>query len=200
MNIENVKTQIDENLKKYLNGEHNVLRGDMALVRKYKNGREMSDVFYGEITSQPIHSGYNMRRRKIEKEISPEEIRKDNKTDLTKNEHSKGTGGQLAYVRLMIKDRDKIKGLSCEAVAIMTHMCFAGIQWNTGKLIQERCRKPHTANTIADIIKKSVRTTKKALKELSDRNIIKYDKKQKLYFMSSDIARKGAVIEDENKI
>ena len=201
MNILNVNTQIDENLKDFMNGDKNVLHGTtknpVTVARSYKNGREYTSSYYGDIP-MPVTYGPNYIKGK-QKTIFPtqEEIRTEKSN---KNEPPKGTGGQLAYVRFITRNKDMIIGLSGTACSIILHMCFGGIQWNTGKLVQERSKKPHTSETISKMIDAGLRTTKAALKELSDRNIIKYDKGKRFYFLSADIVRKGVVIEDEDKV
>ena len=205
MSFENVKPQLDKNLKDFVNMDKNVLHGTpdspVSLARSFKNGREFISGYYGDIPL-PVTYGPNYIRGK-KKACLPtqEEIRSEKTTKKTDiNKPSKGTGGQPAYVKFIIKNKDLVIGLSGTACSIILHMCYDGIQWNTGKLIQERSKKPHTSETIAKMIDVGLRTTKAALKELSDRNIIKYDKGKKFYFLSADIVRKGAVIEDEDKI
>jgi hypothetical protein len=201
VNISNVNTQIDENLKDFINGEKNVLHGTaknpVTVARSYKNGREYTSSYYGDI-SVPVTYGPNYIKSKKNTNLPTQEEIRTEKSN--KNELPKGTGGQLAYVRFITKNKDVIIGLSGTACSIILHMCFDGIQWNTGKLVQERSKKPHTSETIAKMIDVGLRTAKAALKELSDRSVIKYDKGKRFYFLSADIVRKGVVIEDEDKI
>jgi hypothetical protein len=196
-----IEIQQDENLRKFNNREHNVLRGPIALVREIRNGYELSGVYYGEELSSSQYMGrYYPQKKKVEKQITPEEIRNENRVKIPEDVPPKSTGGQEAYVKLLVKNKKSVRGLSMAASAILLQMCFGGIQWNTGKLMQERSRKPHTVYTIAKLINACVRTTVSALKELAEKNIINYDKNLKIYFMSIDIARKGAVIENADKV
>lgn len=202
MELEKVNTQFNKNLLDYENREKNVLisseENPMALYRYFKNGKEYTETRCG-MYAVAAGPNYIKQRKKIEElHIACDEIREIKAGEETAGKKKKSTGGQPAYVMLMTKEKNKIKGLSCEAISILTHMCLEGIQWNTGKLMQERSKKPHTSESIAKTIDKGIRTTKSALKELSEHDIIKYDKKNKFYFMSADIARKGAVQENED--
>jgi hypothetical protein len=195
VNILNVNTQIDENLKDYQNGDKNVL-SPVSIARSYKNGREFISSYYGDIPL-PVTYGPNYARGKRKEKLpTNDEIRVQKKADTK----PKGTGGKEAYVMLMTKNEDKMMNLSKNAKLILFSIFFGGIQWNTDKLVQTRSKKLHTSATIAKLIGSSERTTLKALKELSDKDIVKYDRKRKVYFMGADIARKGAVIDDEDKI
>jgi hypothetical protein len=202
MNSENVKPQIDKNLLDFMNGEHNVListpESPVSLARSYKNGREYIGGYYGDIQT-PVTYGPNYAKGKKREQLpTQDEIRAEKSVVL--NKPPKGTGGREAYVMILTRHEDKIKGLSVTAKAILFDMCLSGIQWNTGKLVQNRSKKPHTIKSIAATEDICEKTAKAAMKQLSEHNIIKYDKSRRVYFLSSDIARKGAVIEDENKI
>lgn len=205
MKNENVNTQIDENLKDFINGDKNVLVGTpdspVSLARCVKNGREYIGSYYGEI-SVPVTYGpnYLKGKRKI-KVPTAEEIRTEKVNEVeSEKQPPKGTGGKEAYVMLMTRHEAEIKKLSITAKAILLDMCLGGIQWNTGKLVQNRSRKPHTSLTIAKLIGASERTTKTALKELADKSIIKYDRTRKVYFMNIHIARKGIVADDTEEL
>jgi hypothetical protein len=202
MSIFDVETQIDGNLKDFMNGDKNVLVGThespVSLARSYKNGREYTSGYYGDIPV-PVTYGPNYIRGKKKVTLPTQEDIRTEKA-IRKSIPSKGTGGKEAYVMLMTKHEDKLMSLSPNAKLILYNLFFGGIQWNTGKLMQNRSKKLHTALTIGKLAKLGERVTRMALKELSDKDIVKYDKNRKLYFMSIEIAKKGAVIEDEAKV
>ena len=90
MNILNVNTQIDENLKDFINGEKNVLHGTtespVSLARSYKNGREYTSGYYGDIPL-PVTYGPNYIRGKKKASLpTQEEIR----TEKTNKKSSRG--------------------------------------------------------------------------------------------------------------
>jgi hypothetical protein len=199
--IENVKTQIDDNLKDFINGDKNVLvstqENPVSIARSFRNGREYIGSYYGGIQTPVTYGPNYAKRKKKEYFVTQEEIRSEKvaKQDNS-NKISKGTGGKEAYVMLMTKCEDTLMSLSPNAKLILFNMFFGGIQWNTGKLVQNRSKKKHTALTIAKLSKLGERTARVALKELSDKDIVKYDKNKKLYFINADIARKGRYNED----
>lgn len=198
MKIDEIKTNIDRNLLEYVNGEKNILMSSeenpISMRRQFVKGKEYTDVYYGKVPRR-VSYGRNI--------VNCKAFPKEEETTVNRGvvpRKARGTGGKEAYVMLMTKNAGNIKGLSVIAKAILLDMCLEGIAWNTGKLMQERGKKPHTAKTIAKLADVGLRTAKTALKELSEKDIIKYDKKRKFYFMCADYARKGAVIENEDKI
>jgi hypothetical protein len=100
-----------------------------------------------------------------------------------------GTGGKEAYVMLMLAEFEKLPGLSLEAKGMI--MSFLPcIEWNSGRLINQRDKIPLTKDKVGKKLKLNPKTVKKIIDELVSANIIKHQNKE--YFISRDFVKKGA--------
>lgn len=201
VDFKNVNSEFDENLKKYENREINVLT-DCSIRRYTVNGNDLAEVYYKNY-QKPVHSGWQTKQ-KIKKEpiavSSVDEIRTERSKNTEIEKERKGTGGKEAYVLIATNQEGIISGLSDVSQRMLLNLFYNGIQWNTGKLVQNRSKTPHTSVTLAKMVKSSERTIKAALKELSDKDIIHYFKDKKAYYINTKIAKKGAVVKNENEI
>ena len=203
------KAMVNEKLKKFSNQESNVYKGFVTLYRYDYAGRKLYEVRDYK-TDMPICSGISNFRKKISAEkleelketqrkaIISEKLDKnapEKKEELTKVK-PKGTGGKPAYAMVMLKNSEILAKLSANAMAIFV-IGMLNIEWNTSKLVDKRSKKAITAEDISKDIKVSLRTAKTAIKELTDADIISYNKNTKAYYFNKNILRKGAVY-DEN--
>lgn len=94
---------------------------------------------------------------------------------------------------LMQDQDDAINQLSLDAAGLVFKLLAGGfVEWNTGRIIDRRTKKPLTIKMIHTRYKLGVSRTKKLMKELTEAKIIKYDRKKRSYFFNTKLARKGA--------
>lgn len=167
--------------REYISGERNATMDEFILSRERTGNAEYVNVSLpGE--TEPI---YTLWTQKPQKNKAIEAT-----CEITKPKH---TGGKRPYVMLMQDQQDIINALTLEATGLLLKLMAGGfVEWNTGRIIDRRTKKPLTITMIRTRYKLGERKTKSLIKELTDNKIIEYDHKQRSYFFNVQFARKGA--------
>lgn len=173
---------IKKETAEYIAGERNATRDEFILSRE-KAGRaeyvcvslpDNPDPIYTLWTKPPGH-------KKAAK--APGEIIKA----------PKHIGGKRPYIMLMQDQQDTLNKLSMEASGLLLKLLGGGfIAWDTGQIIDRRSKYPLTIAMIRTRYKLETAKTKALIKELTENEIIKYDRSQRSYFLCPNIAKKGA--------
>jgi hypothetical protein len=100
----------------------------------------------------------------------------------------KGTGGEPAYAMLMLTEMGEHE-LSLDASGLLMKFILYNLEWNTGRLIRKRDKKPLTRGMISDQYGIGKQRLKKLLSEMSD--IVEYSSKSKAYYIKRKYVKKG---------
>ena len=169
--------------QEYLVGERNATRDEFILSREKVRGSEYISLSLPD-RNEPIYKLWT--RKKIYKKPS----QAVGEIEVKQPKH---TGGKRPYIMLMQDQRDTINKLSNQAAGLMMKLLAGGfIEWDTGRIIDRRSKKPLTISMIRSRYKLDTTKTKGLIKELTENKVIKYDRKQRSYFFNADFARKGA--------
>lgn len=167
-------------MREYLRGERNAVRDELILSRAKCGEGEMVYVSHPEI-EEPIYPGLFYHKQ-----------------PKPKKRGSRQTGGAKPYVMLMMQALSELSPVpSLEARgAIVGLINF--IEWGTGRIYRPRNGKSLTAAMIAEVLKVKPKRCRRFIKELSAAKVLSYDRKERAYFMSRDIIKRGGRY--ENKI
>lgn len=167
--------------REYILGERNATRDEFILSRESTGNAEYVSVSLPGY-DEPIYALWTKKPQKKKATQATGEIVKP-----------KHTGGKRPYIMLMQDQDDAINQLSLDAAGLVFKLLAGGfVEWNTGRIIDRRTKKPLTIKMIHTRYKLGVSRTKKLMKELTEAKIIKYDRKKRSYFFNTKLARKGA--------
>jgi hypothetical protein len=177
---------VEKELVEFLNGTRNTASAIMHLGRQnlpsaekifigVPDAKDALYVFY-KSKAKPI----NDKSEKVETETGFE----------FKSIPADGTGGKEAYVIVMLSRLEKISTLSIEAKAIIFDL-LGCIEWNTGRLIRQRDKTSLTIKMIARMSNMGIKKARKTMSELKDNNVIRYEIKDKAYYLSRHFVKKG---------
>lgn len=171
---------IKNETKEYILGERNATRDEFILSRECSGSAEFVSVSLPE-NPEPIYILWTKKPSKANKNQATGEI-----------STPKHIGGKRPYIMLMQDQSNIINALSFNAAGLLMKLLSGGfIAWNTGQLIDRRSKKPLTINDIHKRYKLSIPAIKAIMKELTDNELIKYNRSQRAYILNDRFARKG---------
>ena len=170
--------------REYISGERNATRDEFILSRERVGNAEYVNVTLpGE--EKPIYQLWTKKPQKIKPAMEA-----TGEIEIVKPKH---TGGKRPYIMLMQDKQDVLNKLTLEAAGLLIKIMGGGfVEWDTGRIIDRRTKQPITITILHTRYKLSERKVKTILKELAGYEVIKYDRKQKAYFLNNNLARKGA--------
>ena len=173
----------------YLNGVTNAVRDEFILSREKSGDSELLYLSHQEF-GDPLYtlwSSAKSRKRKVKKSAILEPIAVEKVVEVK----PKNTGGKKPYTMIMEDQPELFDAMSIEASGLVMKLIGGGhIEWHTGRLIRKRDKKSMTYAMFLDL---NIKPTKlrKAMVELSKNKIISYSRKERAYFISRGIAKKG---------
>lgn len=169
--------------QEYILGERNATRDEFILSREKVRGSEYISLSLPD-KEEPIYKLWTRKKRTYKKPsqaVGEIEVKQP-----------KHTGGKRPYIMLMQDQRDTINKLSNHAAGLMMKLLAGGfVEWDTGRLIDRRSKKPLTISMVRARYKLDTTKTKTLIKELTENKVIKYDRKQRSYFFNANFAKKG---------
>lgn len=173
---------IKKETAEYIAGQRNATRDEFILSREKAGRAEYVNVSLPD-SSEPIYTLWTKPPGHKKAAKAPGEIVKT----------PKHTGGKRPYIILMQDQQDILNKLSMEASGLLLKLLGGGfIAWDTGQIIDRRSKQPLTIALIRARYKLETTKTKALIKELTENDIIKYDRSQRSYFLCPKFARKGA--------
>lgn len=167
---------MDKHVLRFLNGEVNVARIEFIVTRQPRmpNGAE-------HITAVPIDGEYIS----FERWHNP-------KKEQSNNETPKHSGGKKPYVMLMVEEIDRLRDEGVKNVEELLGflVCLSRyVQWNTGKLIRRRSKRPLQYKDLSEMFSCGNRKLNRILKSLQENDLL-YSTTEG-YFVSTRIIKKG---------
>jgi hypothetical protein len=168
----------------YINGIKNATLDEFIIGRERSGNSELITVSLPG-SDKPLYSLWNSKKtsRKYRVVIDGDNVRYE-------RVKMKGTGGQYAYVMVKAQELDRLDDISLEARGVLMTLLRC-LEWNTCRLIRKRDGKALTADMMAVFLGLKSRTLRKYLAELKAAEIIRYDSKEKAYYMDNRLIRKG---------
>ena len=173
----------------FLQGERNAVRGDFIISRERIATSSYCCVSVPqEDAPEPILSGWAKRvRKKYGSLVTVSEI------EQAEEKTPKHTGGKRPYVMLMQDNSDVVKSLSLGANGALMMLIGTGcIDWGTGRIMCKRSKKSMTTQMISELLGTGRTKTKQIMAELTKKEVVRYEKKGKAYFMDRRFAKKGS--------
>lgn len=178
---------VKKELAEYLRGERNVVKDEFILGRELAQNSEYIVVGIPGY-EEPLYALFNSRKNKGNFRVT-----EDDKVSTVEKRLPKGTGGEPAYVMIMLKEYKNIKGLNIEAKGLIMGL-IPCLEWNTCRLVRQRDGKSLTRKMISRMFGIGFNRTKDLLSQLIDKKVLKYDVKTQAYYMDNRIIRKGVSI------
>jgi hypothetical protein len=175
---------MEKELVEYLNGQRNSVSACVHMSRENLNNSEKIYIGLPD-AKNTLYAFYNSKTQ----HVRCEKIQ-DASGFAFMPVPSTGTGGKEAYVMLMLTEFEKLPNMSLEAKGMIMSLINC-LEWNTGRIIRQRDKLSITKEMLIGMLKIKPWTVRKALKELSGFKILRYDRKQKAYFMSHKFIKKG---------
>ena len=169
----------------FISGNKNATLDEFILGRE-RSGKSEFIIVSLPNSERPLYTLWNSPRTK-KKYVARKNAEKQDieiKTIIPK-----GTGGKPAYVMLMIEEVSRIN-VSIEAKGMILSFITC-LEWNTGRIINQRSKKPMTISMMAECLGIGKVKVKRILKELINTKVMRYDKKKKSYLMSRKFIKKG---------
>lgn len=170
---------MDENLLKFLNGETNVYEGPLKLTRdKTNNGPQYIRVCLPNlegITNDELYKFWH-----------------NPKTNKKNKETPKHTGGKKPYLMLMIDEIEELRSQGVKNIEeLIGYVACLGkyIEWNTGKLIHKRSKKPIQYKDLLNIYGCSNKKLNKMINLMKEHDLLYHTDEG--YFISSKYIKKG---------
>ncbi|MDF2563710.1 MAG: hypothetical protein K0Q53_105 [Massilibacillus sp.] len=161
---------MDKNLLAFLNKEINVIKTEVIISREPTNkGTELIHFSVGEKELYQVWKNSN-----------------DN------NVKPKSTGGKKPYIMLMVQEVIKLKKTSIENIEEVIGflvLLAENIEWNTGKLINKRSKKPLKYVDLQKTYSGSKYKFEKTMKILKNNDLLTHTPEG--YFISSKLIKKG---------
>jgi len=187
---------MQKELLEYLNGKRNSVQTELVLGREKCRSSEM--IFVGAPGyEKPIYCLFNSTKKvkgKFEIKESTKEESGEKIATLVKCT-PKGTR-QPSYVMAMLSSVEIINSLSFEAAGLLLKL-FGCIEWNTGRLIRTRDKKPLTRGMMSKMFGIGKQRLKNVISELSKHDVLKYDRQSQAYYMNIKLFRKGGVSSED---
>lgn len=169
--------------QEYLMGERNAIRDEFILSRERKGRNEYISLSLPD-RSEPVYKLWT------KKNINKKPVKAVG--EIIETKQPKHTGGKRPYVMLMQDQQDILNKLSMDAAGLLLKIMGGGfIEWDTGRIIDRRSKKPLTISMVRARYKLNTTKTKALIKELTENKVIKYDRKQRSYFFNANFAKKG---------
>lgn len=160
----------------FLNGETNVLiSGDIIITREQAPGAQ-------HITIKIAGTDNDIELYKFWHSNKPPAA-----TDKPKH-----TGGRSPYLMLMINEVEKLReqGVKNVEELLGVIVCLGkNIEWNTGKLIHKRTKKPLKYEDLQGIFKFGNRKLNRIIANLKEHNLLYHTKEG--YFIATNLIKKG---------
>lgn len=169
---------MDRNLLRYLNRETNVYVGSLKLTRDIApNGREYIRVCLpGEDAGD---------RELYQHWHNPGATKKNSETP-------KHTGGKAPYLMLMVNEVEKLRSAGVKNVEeLIGYLVCLGkhIEWNTGRLIHKKGKKPLRYGDLLEIYKCSKPKLNKMLALMKEHELLYHTDAG--YFVAARMVKKG---------
>lgn len=165
---------MDKILLKYLNRESNVFIGEIKITRDITpNGQEHIRICLPD------------DRELYEYWHNPNAVKRNNDTP-------KHTGGKKPYLMLMLEEVSKLRESGVKNVEeLLGYLVSLGehIEWNTGRLIHKRSKKPLQYKDLLDIYKCSKPKLNKMIGLMKEHDLLYY--KDTGYYISPRLIKKG---------
>ena len=166
--------------QEYILGERNATRDEFILSREKAGNAEYISVSLPN-RPEPIYTLWTKKPQRTKATGAAGQIVKP-----------KHTGGKRPYIMLMQDQQDILNKLSMDAAGLLLKIMGGGfIEWDTGRIIDRRSKKPLTISMVRARYKLDTTKTKTLIKELTENKVIKYDRKQRSYFFNANFAKKG---------
>lgn len=104
----------------------------------------------------------------------------------------KHTGGKKPYIMVMQEEVERLRSEGVKGVEELIGYCVSMgkyIEWNTGKLIHKRSKKPLKYSDLLDIYKCSNNKLSRMISEMKEHDLLY--KTEEGYFISSRLLKKG---------
>lgn len=188
--------------REYLQGERNAVKDEFIVSRERCGSSEYVCISLPQ-NEEPIYKGWAKRIKVKANSMSQEEalvtvnVGVETPVVVKTPRH---TGGKRPYIMLMQDREDIVKGLSLDASGLFLKIMFGGyVEWHTGKVICRRTKEPMTKDKIGKTFGIGKVRIKALLGELTAKDVLHYDKKERSYFVDRRLAKKGSG-QDENKV
>jgi len=173
---------VKKETQEYILGIRNATRDEFILSRESAGNAEYVVLCLPDM-EEPIYALWTKKPKKRKGSARTGEI-------VNKPKH---TGGKRPYIMLMQDNKDIVDKIPLEAAGMLLKLLAGGfIEWDTGRIIDRRTKKPMTRENIKNRYRLSPKDTKTIFKALTDSNIIKHDQKERAYFFNAQFAKKGA--------
>lgn len=178
---------MDVKIKKFLQGETNVVETKLVMTRE----TTPAGMQYIRILAD-LHND-----RVLLYDFWHNPQKNDKKTEIIKDESlvvekpPKHTGGKKPYLMLMIDEIEKLKASVPNTEELIGYVSCLGkyIEWNTGKLIHKRSKKPIQYKDLLEIYKCSNKKLNKMIALMKKHNLLEHNSEG--YFISSKYIKKG---------
>ena len=190
---------MEKELFEFMQGERNAVRGDFILSRERTATSEYCYVSAPQDNEEfkPILKGW---AKKIKPKREPIATVKKVPIADTPEKTRHTTGGKRPYVMLMQDRNAFIDKLSIGASGVLMKLICGGyIEWGTGKIIDRRTKKIMTVKMTSERLGLKLADGKSMLAELTANKLLRYDRKERAYFIDRNLAKKGGG-QDEDKV
>lgn len=169
----------------FISGNRNAVKDEFVLGRERNGNSELILVSLPN-SDRPLFALWNSPKAKRRYTLK----KKDEVQDIEiKPVVPRGTGGKPVYVMLMVEEVSKINA-SIEAKGTILALINC-LEWNTGRIYRPRDKKSMTLAMLAAHLNIGKVKVKSIIKELTDANVVWYDKKTKAYYMNRKFIKKG---------
>ena len=165
---------MDKNLADFFSGATNVISGNITIIREsIPDGSQFWTIKRDDVE---IISFWHNPKNKPAKEKPP----------------PKHTGGKKPYIMLMVGEVEKLRAQGvCGVEELIGYLACLGqyIEFNTGKLIHKRSKKPLQYKDLQRIFPCGNKKLNRILRELKEHDLL--FNTQEGYFISSRLIKKG---------
>lgn len=169
-------------LIEYINGNVNVVQDEFILSRE-RSGRSELIFVNTPGSEKPMYALWNSK-----KDAKAHKLKKIEKEYTIEQATPKGTGGELAYLMVMLRELESTSKLSIEASGLLLKL-FSCVEWNTCRVVRKRDGAALTQQMMSEKFKIGTRKLKQAIAELREMKILRYE--GRAYYMNKALIRKG---------
>lgn len=177
--------EVEKDLVKFLNRQINAVRLEVVIVREsLPNGVE-------HLLIRPACEEHK-DLLVTESWVNPKKPKA--------SEQPKHTGGKKPYIMLMVSEVEKLRGQGVKNVEeLIGYLVCLGkyIEWNTGRLVRKRSKKPLKYADLQKIFPCGNRKLNKILAELKEHDLLFGTKEG--YFISTRLIKKGKTKNKEGR-
>lgn len=178
---------MDESINKFFNNETNV-------IPFYNKGGEIIAMYSKDMLPNNIECRY-LNAIDGDKQIPMQKPFYHNRNKnimIDENEKPKSMGGKKPYIMVMINEIEELRGKGVKNVEeLIGYVACLGnyIEWNTGKLIHKRNKKPIRYNDLQAIYGCGNKKLNKMINLMKEHNLLYHNGEG--YFISSKYIKKG---------